>query len=322
MKAKAVAHPNIAVVKYWGKADDELRLPVNSSVSITLNNLWTRTEVEFDESLKKDVVELVGGGFSGKEKKRIVRYLDRVRAMADVEWKAKVVTENNFKKASGMASSASGFAALSLAASTAVGLSLGEKNLSVLARQGSGSACRSIPGGVVVWHKGENSQSSFAERVDYKNDWNFRVLLVEVEQSGEKKVKSTAGMAQAKTSPFFKTAIKKAEANKDLAIEALRKGDWKQFGEVVERECYRLKKLTETSKPKIVYWKDETYKVAEKVKELRQEGVLSYVTADAGPHIHVVCQHKDVNRLRKELGKIKGVKEIIECGVGGGARLI
>lgn len=322
MKAKAMAHPNIAVVKYWGKADDELRLPMNSSVSITLDKLWTKTEVEFDERLEQDEIKLVGGEFSDKEKKRIVKHLDRVREMVKIELKAKVRTESNFKKASGMASSASGFAALSLAASRAVGLDLKEKDLSVLARLGSGSACRSIHGGIVVWHKGDESQSSFAERLEYEKDWNLKVLLVEVDQEGEKKVKSTEAMARVKTSPYFNQALKEAEENKDKIIKALKQGDWEAFGRIVELECYRLKKLTETSKPGIVYWQEATYQVAEKAKELREDGLLSYVTTDAGPHIHVICQKKDTGRLKSELEQIKGVKEIIECGVGVGATLV
>ena len=129
MKAKALAHPNIAVVKYWGKVNESLRLPANSSVSITLDKLWTETEVEFDKKLKKDEVKLIGGEFQDKEKDRVSKHLDRIRKMTGMDLNARVVTKNNFKKASGMASSASGFAALSLAASIAAGLDLRKKDL-------------------------------------------------------------------------------------------------------------------------------------------------------------------------------------------------
>jgi diphosphomevalonate decarboxylase len=323
MKAKAIAHPNIAVVKYWGKADDELRLPVNSSVSITLDKLWTKTEVEFDKNLTRDMVEFKGSKLKEGEELRIIKHLNRVRKLAQIDVKAQVKTENNFKKASGMASSASGFAALSLAASQAAGLRLSKKELSELARQGSGSACRSIPGGVAVWRKGEDSKSSVAYKLEFQDRWKLRILLVEVNQNQEKKVKSTEGMAMAKTSSYYEKAVKEAEENVRLIIKILKQGEFEEFGKIVELECFRLRKLTETSKPKIVYWQKETHQVIDKVRELREkERIEGYVTIDAGPHVHVICRQEDEKKLLGELKKLKGVKEVISCGVGGEARLL
>ncbi len=213
MKATAKAHSNIALVKYWGKGDEKLRLPVNSSAAITLDAIFTTTTVEFDESYTADLVEIDGDTFSAEENARVTEHLDRVRAMAKIQTKAKVVTKNNFPKGVGAASSASGFAALSVAAAKAAGLNLSEKELSMLAREGSGSASRSIAGGFTVWHKGDSSETSFAERISHPSDWDVGVLLVFVGELNQKKVGSTEGMKRASSSPYVLEAVSQAEKN-------------------------------------------------------------------------------------------------------------
>lgn len=321
-KATAVSHSNIALVKYWGKGDEKLRLPVNSSVAISLDNLTTTTTVEFSESLEKDEVELVGVGFEEGEVEKVSKHLDRVREMAGISMRAKVVSNNSFPKAAGMASSASGFSALSVAAAKAAGLTLSEKELSILARQGSGSASRSVPGGVAVWHAGVSSETSFAERIDYPKEWDLRVLLVMAEDTSAKKVGSTEGMALAVTSPYFKTAVSEAEANIDRLKAAMQKDDYKAFGKVIEDECFRLHMLCMTTTPNILYWRGVTVEVFQKLLKIRDNGIYAFFTVDAGPHVHVVCQAKDVEPVRAALGELSGIKTIIECGIGEGTRVI
>lgn len=321
-KATAVSHSNIALVKYWGKGAEKLRLPVNSSVAISLDNLTTTTTVEFSESLEKDEVELIGVGFEEGELEKVSKHLDRVREMAGISMRAKVVSNNSFPKAAGMASSASGFSALSVAAAKAAGLTLSEKELSILARQGSGSASRSVPGGVAVWHAGVSSETSFAERIDYPKEWDLRVLLVMAEDTSVKKVGSTEGMALAVTSPYFKTAVSEAEANIDRLKAAMQKGDYEAFGKVIEDECFRLHMLCMTTTPNILYWRGVTVEVFQKLLKIRDKGIYGFFTVDAGPHVHVVCQAKDVEPVKAELGELSGIKTIIECGIGEGARMI
>lgn len=320
-KTTAIAHSNIALVKYWGKGDEKLRLPVNSSAAIALDNLTTTTTVEFREELRADEVELVGEGFELGEVEKVSRHLDRVREMAKIVLKAKVVSKNSFPKAAGMASSASGFAALSVAAVSAVELNLTEKELSILARQGSGSASRSVPGGVSVWHAGTSSETSYAERIDHPKDWDLHVLLVMAEDTSAKKVGSTKGMALATTSPYFKIAVEEAEKNIERLGEAMGKGDWRAFGRVIEDECFRLHMLCMTTTPNILYWRGVTVEVFQKLLKLRGSGVEAFFTVDAGPHVHVVCQGKDVEEVKKSLGELSGIKTIIECGIGEGAKL-
>ncbi len=321
-KATATAHSNIALVKYWGKGDEKLRLPVNSSAAIALDNLTTTTTVEFSDDLKSDEVELIGEGFEAGEVEKVSKHLDRVREMAKINAKAKVVSQNSFPKAAGMASSASGFAALTVAAAGAAGLNLSEKDLSILARQGSGSASRSVPGGVSVWHAGTSSETSYAERVDYPKEWDLRVLLVMAEDTSAKKVGSTEGMALAVTSPYFSRGVEEAEQNIVRLTTAMEQGDWRAFGKVIEDECYRLHMLCMTTTPNILYWKGVTIEVFQRLLKMREQGIEAFFTVDAGPHVHVICRGKDVEEVKIALGQVDGIKVIIECGIGEGARLI
>jgi len=321
-KATAKAHSNIALVKYWGKQDAGLRLPVNSSVAIALDEAYTLTTVEFDEKLMSDQIELVGEGFEEKEKEKVSAHLDRVREMAGITTKARVVSKNNFPKAAGMASSASGFAALSMAAAKAAGLEMTERELSVLARIGSGSASRSVPGGVAVWYTSETSEESYAERIEFPAEWKIKVLLVMAEDTSAKKVGSTEGMALAKTSPYFQTGIEEAGENLERIKEAMNAGDWTGFGKVIEDECYRLHTICMTSQPNILYWRGVTIEVFQTLYALRERGVEAFFTVDAGPHVHVICKEENAEEVKAELAKLGGIKTIIECGVGPGAEIV
>ena len=161
MKATAIAPSNIAFIKYWGVKDEILRLPKNGSISMNLSNLLTTTTVEFNSNLTEDEIS-INETKESKEQNRVEEHLDRIRKLANLSQKAKVVSQNNFPTATGLSSSASGFAALSLAGAKAAGLNLSEKDLSILARQGSGSACRSIPDGFTEWLDGDTSETSYA----------------------------------------------------------------------------------------------------------------------------------------------------------------
>lgn len=321
-KATAVAHSNIALVKYWGKGDEKLRLPVNSSAAIALDNLTTTTTVEFRDDLTEDKVSLVGEGFEEGEVVKVSKHLDRMRELAGIQTRAEVVSKNSFPKAAGMASSASGFAALTVAAAGAAELKLSEKELSILARQGSGSASRSIPGGVSVWHAGISSETSFAERINYPKEWDLQVMLVMAADTSAKKVGSTEGMALAPTSPYFKTAVAEAEANIERLREAMGKGDFSAFGKVIEDECFRLHMLCMTTTPNILYWRGVTVEIFQKLLRLRESGILAFFTVDAGPHVHVVVQRKDVEKVKSELEQVEGIMTIIQCGIGEGAKLV
>lgn len=323
MKSTAVANANIALVKYWGKRDEKLILPTNSSISMTCDGLTTTTTVEFSDALKEDVVtindeELV------KEKDAVIAFLDLVRQKAGINSKAKTVSSSNFPMAAGLASSASGFAALALAASNAAGLKLNERELSILARRGSGSASRSIAGGFVEWHKGNKSDGSdsFAESVVDAGYWpEFRMITTIVTES-KKKTSSRAGMSQTvKTSPYYEGWLKTVDEDLDVVRNGIKKKDFTAVGLCAEQNCLKMHAAMMTTKPSIIYWKPATMEIIHSVLSWRYEGMKCYFTIDAGPNVKVMCLDKNEKELRKKLEALEGVKKTIVCKPGKGVQL-
>lgn len=320
MKTKAYAPANIAFIKYWGKTNEALRLPANASISMNLSNCYTETEVEFKEDLNEDTVLIDGRKLTGEEKERTVKHLDRIRKIAKLKLKARVESKNNFPKKAGIASSASGFAALSLAASKAAGLNLSEKELSILARLGSGSACRSVPDGIVEWKKGENSRSSYAVSLYPSDYWDLRDIVVVVGEK-EKKIGSTEGHSLAESSPFYKERIKGMAEKITNIKKALKKKDFVVFGEIVEREALNMHAVMMTSNPPLIYLSSKTFTVIDLVHQLKEKGIGCYFTIDAGPNVHLLCEGKNEARIIKELKQIKGIKKIIPNKIAKGASL-
>ena len=173
MKAAASAGSNIAFIKYWGNYDEQLRIPMNGSISMTLDAATTTTSVEFDSSLTTDHFTLNGRRANPRATARVASHLDHFRTMAHTDYKARVDSTNSFPNGAGIASSASGFAALTVAASSALGLDLDRFELGRIARLGSGSACRSIDGGFVEWHRGDSHEDSFAAPIAPVDHWDL-----------------------------------------------------------------------------------------------------------------------------------------------------
>lgn len=322
MKATAKAPANIGFIKYWGKRDEELRLPLNSSISITLSNCFTITTVKFSKNFKRGSFKIVGEETTKKEKERVLKHLDRIRKKAGINFKARVLSQNSFPKKAGIASSASGFAALTVAASKAAGLKLSQKELSILARQGSGSACRSIPDGFVEWKAGSKNENSYSQSLYPPTYWNLRDLVVVVKDP-IKKVGSTAAMKLSLKNPYFKKRLQQLPKRIKKIKKALTKKDFALLGEMIEEDAVDFHAIIMTSKPPIFYWNKVTMDIIHKVIELREEGIVeSYFTIDAGPNVHLICQAKDALSLKKEIQKIKGVQKIIVNKPASGAHLI
>ena len=199
-KSTAIAPSNIAFIKYWGKLDEALRLPLNDSFSMNLSGAYTTTTVEFSPSYTKDSVSIIGGDFSSDEISRVVKSLDMIRKISGVTIFANVVTQNTFPKGAGAAASASGFAALTIAAFAALEKPMSEKELTVFARLGSGSACRSIPDGFVEWFSASSSEDSYAASLYPSTYWEIYDVLAIVDNT-MKKVSTSQGMESVKTSP-------------------------------------------------------------------------------------------------------------------------
>jgi len=321
MKARVFAPVNVALIKYWGKSDEKLRIPVNSNLSVCLEKLGTETTVEFKKHLKKDKVVINKKKVSGREKNRVVKHLDRVRKMADIDWKVEVISENNFPTGVGLSSSASGMAALSLGATKAAGLDLSEKDLSRLARLGSGSACRSMADGWVEWVKGDSDKNSYAKSVFSKDHWDLRILVVVLSQK-KKKISSSRGMAEAKTSEFFKTRIKGME-NKLIKIkQAIKDKNFSLVGEIMENEALNMHAVMLTQRPSLIYWLPETVMVMQAVQGWRSKDLESYFTVNTGQNVLVICEAKNEEKLVKKLKSINGVIEVRKDRIGKGARLL
>lgn len=320
MKATAVAPSNIAFIKYWGKKDEKLRLPENGSISMNLSNLTTTTTVEFSPSLSEDYVE-INGIKELNEGNRAIKHLERVRKIAKLSYKAKVVTKNNFPIGTGLSSSASGFAALTLAASKSAGLNLSEKELSILARQGSGSACRSIPDGFVEWLDGDTSETSYAYTLYPVNYWDI-LDVVAIMSYDKKDISSTEGQKIVATSPFYKirlsNIIKKLESCKRLLSEK----NFPEFGSLIEAEALELHAIMLTSIPSLIYWLPGTIQIMKLVKKLRNEGVEVYFTVNTGQDIHLIIEGKNKEILLEKLHKVKEIKKVIVNTSAAGARLI
>ncbi len=321
MKATAKAPANIAFIKYWGKRNAKLRLPMNSSISMNLTEIFTITSVEFDVKLKEDLVRIDGKVVSDKEKERVVKHIERIRRLAKVNLKAKVESRNNFPKGTGLASSASGFAALTLAASKAAKLNLTEKQLSILARIGSGSACRSIPSGFVEWRAGNTNESSYARSLHSPDYWSICDVIAIVGRKS-KKVGSTEGHALVESSPFFKTRLSGMKKKVDEIKTAMKEKNFSKFGEILEEEAINMHSVMMTSKPALYYWTPETLKIMLKVIEWRGQGLESYFTIDAGPNVHIICREQNVDKIKARLVRFVGIKQVIINYPAEGARIV
>lgn len=323
MKATAIANANIALSKYWGKRNSALILPYNGSISMTCDGMHTKTTVEFSAKYSQNTV-VINDEELKKDEKDILGHMERVRKIAGIKEYAKIVSESNFPVAAGLASSASGFAALTLAATKAAGISMDEKELTILTRQGSGSACRSICEGFAEWHRGhkEDGTDSFAESVADKDHWpEFRMLATIVQES-KKKVSSRAGMKQTvETCPLYKGWLDSVDADLQAIREGILGKDFSKVGSAAEQNALKMHATMMTTKPPIIYWIPATLEIMHSVMLWREEGLESYFTMDAGPNVKVLCLEKDEKELTKRLLELSGVVKIISCRPGDGASL-
>lgn len=321
MKATAWAPSNIAFIKYWGKADEALRLPLNDSFSMNLSGAYTITTVEFSDTLVCDTVTLEDGVFSDAEVSRVIRGLDRIRKRAGVSQYATVVTKNTFPKGAGSAASASGFAALTVAGFAAAGMDLSQKEETIIARLGSGSACRSIPDGFVVWEKGTDSDTSYAHSLYPSTYWDLRDMLVIVDSS-MKKTPTSEGMEAVATSPNLSKRLSAVPQRMHEMIDAFHAKDFAAFGVLLEEDCLDMHHVMQTQAPPLMYWNDTTRRIMDAVRSWRAEGLSVYFTIDAGPNVHLICEGVNEERVVKKLSEVSGIETTIRNKAASGARIV
>lgn len=324
LTATAQVGSNIAFIKYWGVIDEAINIPQNNSISMTLADAYTKTTVAWDPTgaLDKDDITLDGIKLDDRAAARLVRHLDRLRVLSGVEYRARVVSENNFPMASGIASSASGFAALTVAGCAALGMDYDAARLSRIARLGSGSASRSLYGGYVEWEQGYDDGSSVARQLFPKEHWQL-YDVVAVVSTGEKRVSSENGHKIAATSPL--NAGRVASLNDALAEvrQAIELRDIEQLGRVSERDALAMHGVMMTGDPSLNYWEPTTIELMHAVRFWREsDGLAVYFTIDAGPNVHLICEPETVPAVAERLEAMASVQRVIASRPGPGPQIL
>jgi diphosphomevalonate decarboxylase len=319
--ASAAAHPNIAFIKYWGNRDNELRIPANSSLSMNLAGLETKTQVTFSASLQSDRLTINNQTAPVEGMGRVRQVLDLVRKMSGLNCYASVESHNNFPTGAGIASSASAFAALSLAVTAAAGLQLDERELSRLARRGSGSACRSVPTGYVEWQAGHDHESSYAFSVAPPEHWKL-VDCIAIVSETHKPVTSSEGHKLAFTSKLQEARVDDTPERLQRCRSAIIERDFEKLAEVVELDCNLMHAVMMTSSPPLLYWQPATIEIIHSVESWRKSGIPVCYTIDAGPNVHVICPESSNRQVMEMLGEIPGVTEVLTALPGGPARFV
>lgn len=311
------ANANIALIKYWGKRNKTLFLPTKSSLSVTLKELNTTTNIVITNNSRENII-LNKKPATTKTKNQIVQFLDRFRSLYKIKDHFTISTQNSFPTSAGLASSSSGFAALTKGLNKLYNLNLSEKELSILARQGSGSACRSVYNGFVLWHKGtlNNCSDSYAEQLFDNNHWpEFRILIIVV-QDKEKTISSRTGMQQtALTSPIYKQWIKKSEQRIPIIINAIKNRDLITVGKLAQLDCIEMHNCMRHATPPINYLLPTTTIIINKIKQLQKSGLNCFFTIDAGPNIKVICNNKNIDKIKEKLILLPEVKQTITCSI-------
>ena len=309
---KAVACSNIALAKYWGKADAVRNLTAVPSLSLTLAALRTVTSVRFDEALATDELLLAGAPVSGRPLARVIKLLDTVRANAGIQTHARVESLNDFPTAAGLASSASGFAALAMAATRAAGLEPSLREVSALARAASASAARSVYGGYVSLGARAESAERVAEAAAFPLE-----MLVAVTVAGEKETGSTDGMGHTQdTSPYYRAWVEAAPAIYEEVRRAVLAADFAALGPAVEHSALAMHASMLAARPALIYFAPATLRVMERVRAFRKSGGRAYFTMDAGPHVKAISSAQDAPRIKKALEETAGVLRVLEARPG------
>jgi diphosphomevalonate decarboxylase len=319
--ATAVACANIAFIKYWGNLQPALRLPYNDSLSMNLSAATTRTTVRFDPDLPEDRLTVDDERRLGGSLQRVVAQLELIRARAGLVAHAEVRSTNSFPMGTGIASSASGFAALTVAAAAAAGLELSEAECSALARRASGSAARSIPGGFVQWHTATVDEGSFARTIAPAAHWDLRDLVAVVSRT-PKAVSSTDGHAAAVLSPYFPARLAELPGRLARVRQALLERDLAAMGPAVEAEAISLHVVALSGQPAVLYWSPATVALLHQVRAWRAQGLPVYFTLDAGPNVHLLCEARHAATLEQELQALDYVESVIHNRPGEGARVV
>lgn len=313
---KARAHTNIALIKYWGKADETYIIPMNNSLSVTLDRFYTETKVTFDERYTKDTLILNGEAVNESEATKIHKFMNIVREQGQTSMYAYIESDNFVPTAAGLASSASAYAALAAACNAALNLELTDKDLSRLARRGSGSASRSIFGGFVEWEKGHNDKTSYSFPIDADHWEDDLAMIFVVINNKSKKVSSRAGMSLTRdTSRFYQYWLDHVDEDITAVKHAINQKDFAQLGEVIEANGLRMHATNLGAQPPFTYMVSDSYQVMEIVHQCREAGYPCYFTMDAGPNVKILVEKKNQKAVIDALHKSFDEEQVIASDI-------
>ena len=316
--ATAIAHPNFALIKYWGKSNVSGNIPAMNSLAITLDSMTSETTVSFPDGLKKDTWIL--NGMEQPSLGQIQLPCEHLKKISHIDQPCLIESTNNFPTAAGLASSASGIASLITALDNALGTKLSSQQMVEAAMLGSGSAARSLFSGFVNLEVVQD-QSKCATILEAK-EWPLNVIVC-VTSTKQKTISSRQGMEiSRKTSPMYSDWVRNHQEDMELALKAIAAKNFDQLGKIAEQNCLKMHKVMKTSQPPIDYWNPATYSCVETVKNMQGEGIPIFFTIDAGPQVKIICEPDVCKDMVSLMERVPGVQLIIESRLGKGARII
>jgi diphosphomevalonate decarboxylase len=319
MQATAIAHPNVALIKYWGKEDVATNLPAVGSLSLTLGGLATRTHIEFSSDLAADQLS-INGQLDPRALARVTRCLDILRGHAGISTRAAITSSNDFPTGAGLASSASGYAALVRAAATALDIVVPAAELDLIARLGSGSAPRSLHDGIVLLEKNTSATGMDCRSILGPDEWPLSIVVA-VTTREPKDVSSTGGMESSReTSSCYQSWVDSHPKDLANAIDIVKQRDFFALAELSEHNCLKMHAVAMSSTPPLVYWSAATVAAMQQVRDLRSDGVPVFFTIDAGPQLKAVCLPEAAAQVREAMAEVPGVVDVLDSSLGYGAR--
>ncbi|WP_288557261.1 diphosphomevalonate decarboxylase [uncultured Lactobacillus sp.] len=316
MTKTARAHTNIALIKYWGKKDAALRIPLMSSLSMTLDAFYTDTTIE--KTTGSSEFYLNGKKQTSANSKRVFAYIKKLQQRFDLKEENLVVkSTNHVPTSAGLASSSSAFAALAAAFCAFYNINADKTLLSRLARIGSGSASRSIFGGFSIWQKGDSDETSYAYVLDEHPQMDLHLLAIELDTK-QKKISSTRGMKDAQSSPFFKPWIARNESELKQMIAAIKNDDFTALGKLAELNANEMHAINLTAQPEFTYFEPDTIRAIKLIETLRDKGIECYYTIDAGPNIKVLCQLRNIKEIIENFESEFNNVKIVSASFGPG----
>jgi diphosphomevalonate decarboxylase len=288
---------------------------------MTLGGLETRCTVSFDSNLKADQLFIQGENKAGHALERVSAFLNRIRSMAENSTFARIESESNFPEGTGIASSASAFAAMTVAALEVVGIEMDTERISRIARLGSGSACRSVLGGYVEMYTGKTDKEAYAYQFAPADHWNLEDIIV-ILRTEPKSVGSSQGHRLAETSPLQTARVMDTPRRISLCKKALLARDFVAFAEIVECDSNLMHAVMMTSNPPLFYWEPATLAIMKLIPHLRNRGLSVCYTIDAGPNVHCICTSDVADEVEAELRDLPEVISLLRAVPGEPAQIL